>query len=284
MTDFSIDELLVPFDGTLVKMAVRIWQPDSVRATVFCIHGYWGNGADFSVLAKALAANGFKVVAPDLPGRGQSGYFKHRDQYSHAAMVQFLGHLVRYREKNVIIVASGWGALLSLSFLAVAKVQVERIVFCDAFFSSDAMSHLDRLSHLQRLGRHYDSLSDIEAILGQLTPQFLELPKEIRTSFIAQRFIQSHDGFRLHVDPNLFVDGETVLPEFDMRPFILSLRVPTLIIADHHINANELEFLDLASTKLPHLTISCGLKRSTPHFIATRDHIFLVLGFLLTRD
>jgi len=39
---------------------------------VVCVHGFSRNGRAFDTLARALAAEGFRVLCPDVPGRGRS--------------------------------------------------------------------------------------------------------------------------------------------------------------------------------------------------------------------
>src|SRR3712207_9512072 len=49
------------------------WGPET-GAPVLCVHGLTRNGRDFDALAAALAAEGRRVLCPDLPGRGESDW------------------------------------------------------------------------------------------------------------------------------------------------------------------------------------------------------------------
>jgi len=64
-----------PAQGTLTPLRVRRWAPlgDTTHPIpVLLLHGSPGDGANFNRLGAALAAKGFHVVAPDLPGFGES--------------------------------------------------------------------------------------------------------------------------------------------------------------------------------------------------------------------
>lgn len=48
---------------------------------VFCMHPLLSTGRDFDFLGRALAKRGYRCIAMDLPGRGNSGWFNHYMQY-----------------------------------------------------------------------------------------------------------------------------------------------------------------------------------------------------------
>ena len=48
---------------------------------VFCVHGLLSTGRDFDFFGRALARQGYRCIALDLPGRGKSGHFNHYMQY-----------------------------------------------------------------------------------------------------------------------------------------------------------------------------------------------------------
>ena len=55
------------------RIAYTEWgDPDSERV-VICVHGLTRQGRDFDPLATVLAGQGYRVVCPDLVGRGRSG-------------------------------------------------------------------------------------------------------------------------------------------------------------------------------------------------------------------
>jgi pimeloyl-ACP methyl ester carboxylesterase len=59
------------------RIAYTDWGPESASETVVCAHGLTRQGRDFDYLAGSLAAAGFRVVCPDLVGRGRSGWMPH---------------------------------------------------------------------------------------------------------------------------------------------------------------------------------------------------------------
>ena len=55
--------------------------PASERVAV-CVHGLSRQGRDFDVLASAMARQGWRVICPDLPGRGRSGWLRDPQEYN----------------------------------------------------------------------------------------------------------------------------------------------------------------------------------------------------------
>jgi len=64
------------------KIAYVEWgDPTALRLAV-CVHGLTRQGRDFDHLAERLAAAGRRVICPDLPGRGRSGWISNPDHYA----------------------------------------------------------------------------------------------------------------------------------------------------------------------------------------------------------
>lgn len=64
------------------RIAYVEWgDPASPRVCV-CVHGLSRQGRDFDLLAHALARRGWRVVCPDLVGRGRSGWLRDPQEYN----------------------------------------------------------------------------------------------------------------------------------------------------------------------------------------------------------
>lgn len=51
---------------------------------IICVHGLTGNASDFEEIAPALVEDGYRVIAPDLPGRGRSDFLNNPLDYNYA--------------------------------------------------------------------------------------------------------------------------------------------------------------------------------------------------------
>jgi pimeloyl-ACP methyl ester carboxylesterase len=68
------------------RLACTQWGSVNASRTVFCVHGLSRNGRDFDFLAEALAKD-FRVLCPDMAGRGQSTRLTNPANYNYATYV-----------------------------------------------------------------------------------------------------------------------------------------------------------------------------------------------------
>ncbi|HBM14701.1 MAG TPA: alpha/beta hydrolase, partial [Rhodospirillaceae bacterium] len=58
--------------GGFHDMVYSDWGPRTGSYAIVCVHGLTRNGRDFDRLALELARGGYRVLAPDIVGRGRS--------------------------------------------------------------------------------------------------------------------------------------------------------------------------------------------------------------------
>ncbi len=90
-------------------LAFRQWHargvPDSLRPPVVLIHGVPGDSSGFTRLATILAARGYRVIAPDLPGAGASDERAGLSLPDHARAVLRLLDSLHVNRAHIV----GWG-------------------------------------------------------------------------------------------------------------------------------------------------------------------------------
>jgi pimeloyl-ACP methyl ester carboxylesterase len=72
-TEPRLDSVQCLHPGGLHRLAYWEWGDPGCPDVVVCVHGLTRQGRDFDVLARALLDKR-RVVCPDLPGRGESGW------------------------------------------------------------------------------------------------------------------------------------------------------------------------------------------------------------------
>lgn len=99
--------------GSNHKMAY--WEWGSGDNVVFCVHGLTRNGRDFDFLAKNLAERGFRVICPDVVGRGQSEWLNNPSLYGYPLYVQDMLLLIHQIDcKNIKWVGTSMGGLIGM--------------------------------------------------------------------------------------------------------------------------------------------------------------------------
>ena len=103
---------------------------DNARVVV-CVHGVGRNGRDFDVLGEALAAT-HRVLAIDMPGRGESDWLADPNDYTFPTYLTALVALIaRSRAESVDWIGTSMGGLLGIVAAAQPKSPVGRLVVND---------------------------------------------------------------------------------------------------------------------------------------------------------
>lgn len=103
---------------------------DNERVLV-CVHGLVRNSRDFDDLAQALARD-YRVVCPDLPGRGQSDWLRDGSDYT---LLQYLQDMVallaRLGASQVDWIGTSLGGLIGICLAAQPDTPIRRLVLND---------------------------------------------------------------------------------------------------------------------------------------------------------
>ena len=179
------------------------WGPKRSRRVVVCAHGYSGNGRDFDPLAQALAARGYRVICPDVAGRGRSAWLASPLHYHFPRFLADIRTLLAHLGvTEVDWIGTSMGGLLGMLLASQASTPVRRLAMNDvgAFLPTDALQHIAR--NLEAPAT-FPSLAAVEAHLrhthrdwGTITPaQWKHLARH--------HALHEEDGWHLHYDPQI---------------------------------------------------------------------------------
>jgi pimeloyl-ACP methyl ester carboxylesterase len=115
--------------GSFHRLAFDEWG-DADAPAVVCVHGLTRNGRDFDALAAALAGS-FRVICPDLPGRGHSDWLDDPMLYQAQHYVTALAHLLARVGRDVAWVGTSLGGICGMVIAAMEGAPVNRLVLND---------------------------------------------------------------------------------------------------------------------------------------------------------
>src|SRR5258708_37606785 len=75
------------------RLAYTEWAGPPGARTVLCVHGLTRNGRDFDDLARSLSRH-FRVVCPDVVGRGKSAWLSHAEDYGYPLYLADMAALI----------------------------------------------------------------------------------------------------------------------------------------------------------------------------------------------
>jgi len=113
------------------RIAYWEWPGPKDARTVLCVHGLTRNGRDFDALAEALSAQ-FRVICPDVAGRGQSEWLGDPTDYGYPVYLANLAALMaRLDVEDVDWVGTSMGGIIGMLMAAQAGSPIRRLVIND---------------------------------------------------------------------------------------------------------------------------------------------------------
>ena len=214
------------------RMSYIEWGPTDAARTVVCVHGLTRNGRDFEVLATALAADGWRVVCPDIAGRGGSDWLADPTSYIYA---QYLADitvlLARLAVERVAWIGTSMGGLIGMMLAAQPGSPIERLLLNDIgpYIPKAALARLavyvgtDPLFPDMAAAERY--VRDVHGPFGDLGDDGWRRLTEISVT------AAGGGGFRLHYDPRI---GDTLrqgpLEDVDLWPIWDRIAAPMLTL------------------------------------------------------
>ncbi len=114
------------------RVAYREWPGPAGAPTLICVHGLSRNGRDFDAIADALSEH-YRVVCPDMPGRGRSDWLTSAADYSFTLyLANSVALIARLDVESVDWLGTSMGALIGMMLAAQRGSPIRKLVLNDA--------------------------------------------------------------------------------------------------------------------------------------------------------
>jgi len=186
----------------LHRMAYWEWGDPAQRRVVVCVHGLSRQGRDFDTLARDLAGS-FRVVCPDVVGRGQSDWLADASGYNVPAYVaDMVTLLARLDADQVDWVGTSMGGLIGLGLAGLPGSPVRRLVLNDVGPAIEPDS-LTRIGTYLGQPAHWGSVEEAADALLAISEGFGPHTREQWLALSAPQLQPDGDGFKPHYDPGI---------------------------------------------------------------------------------
>ena len=185
------------------RMAYRDWWPSAPRGVVVCVHGLTRNGSDFDPLAAALAAEGWRVVCPDVVGRGASDWLADAKAYGYPQyLADMTALMARIGVEELHWVGTSMGGLFGMMLAAAAGTPLRSLLLNDVgpVIPKAALAHIT--GYVGKAPPFAD-LAAAEAYLRDIYGAFGPLSDEHWRQVTEQSVFASDGGYRLSYDPKI---------------------------------------------------------------------------------
>jgi len=214
-------------------MAWLEWGEAGAANTLICVHGLTRCARDFDFLAAEMARCGFRVVCPDVAGRGDSGWLGNPAEYAMPTYASDMRTLIAALEmKSVHWVGTSLGGMIGMTLAAVPDSPLKRLVLNDIGPVLSAAA-LDRIGAY--LGK-WPPLPDTDA--AEAYVRSVSAPfgphSDAEWRFLTEHVVRKNrDGsLRMHYDPAIAVPFNAELPHKDVELWKTydAIRCPTLVL------------------------------------------------------
>ncbi|MGE0388290.1 MAG: alpha/beta fold hydrolase [Gammaproteobacteria bacterium] len=183
------------------RIAYTEWgRPDNPRV-VLCLHGLTRNGRDFDPLAAALAPD-FRVLCPDVCGRGRSDWLHDGADYTYPQYCADMTALIaRANVESVDVVGTSMGGFIGMMLASRPGHPLRRLVLNDIgpFVPKEFSA---RLAGYVGMDPAFDTVADFERDLRANSAAYGKLPDELwRHYALHGHRIDAQGRYRYAYDP-----------------------------------------------------------------------------------
>jgi pimeloyl-ACP methyl ester carboxylesterase len=243
------------------RMRYMEWgDPHNTRVLV-CCHGLTRNGRDFDYLAQALS-DAYRVVCPDVAGRGRSDWLKDPTDYTYAVYNNDMATLIASLHAETLDwVGTSMGGIIGMILASLPGSPVRKLVMNDVG-SVIPKASLDRIG--QYVGREpsFDSFEQLMAAMRSVSP-FGDLTEEQWRHLTVNVARQDERGkWSFRYDPGISKNFHSVVTgDIDLRPYWNALHGQVLVIrgeqSDLLVDATLQEMAKRPRTQT-HVVPRCG--------------------------
>ena len=219
----------------LHRMAYWEWGDADNAKVLVCVHGLSRQGRDFDTLARALAGD-YRVVCPDVAGRGRSDWLKNPASYAIPTYVaDMVTLLARLDAAEVHWVGTSMGGLIGLGLASLPESPVSRLVLNDVGPAIEYAA-LARIGTYLGQPAHWKTLDDAADALRAISLGFGPHTREQWLALTRPQLVADGDGFKPHYDPAIALPFRAVTPELAAAGEAMlwraydALRCPTLVL------------------------------------------------------
>jgi pimeloyl-ACP methyl ester carboxylesterase len=222
------------------RMAYVEWGDPRNPRVLVCVHGLTRCGRDFDFLARSLAGE-YRVVCPDVVGRGRSDWLRDPMHYQIPQYVQdMVALLARLDVETVDWLGTSMGGMIGMALAAQQGSPIRRLILND-------VGPVIAAGALARIGEYlgnmpeFSTLAEAERFIRAVSAPFGTL-NDAQWRHLTENVIKAlPDGrFALRYDPGIAAPFRAAMstPEggkdIELWPLYDAIRCPTLVIRGEH--------------------------------------------------
>jgi pimeloyl-ACP methyl ester carboxylesterase len=219
-------------DAGYHRMAYTEWGSPDAERVLICVHGLTRTGRDFDFLAAALQDR-YRVVCPDIAGRGASDWLRDPSLYNNLRYVDDVTALIaRLGVKEVDWLGTSMGGLIGMFAAAFPGTPIRRMIINDVG-PLVPKAALERIASYVGLDPRFKDMWQAGRHIREAYAPFGRKLTEAQWDHLARHSVRALDegGFALTYDPAIaqpFQQGP--IEAVDLWPVWDAIDIPTLLL------------------------------------------------------
>lgn len=217
------------------RMHYGDWGDPAAERVVICAHGLTRNGRDFDALAQALPE--FRVVSPDVVGRGKSDWLPAKEDYGYqqycADMTTLIARVTAGdgKPKRVYWVGTSMGGIIGMLLASRPNTPIERLVVNDVG-TVIPRAALERIAAYVGKDPRFRSFQELEAYVRLVSASFGPLTDAQWRHLTESGAKQHEDGtWGMCYDPGIGVPFQKgPAADVDLWMYWDAIACPTLLL------------------------------------------------------
>jgi len=213
MTQFVVKTVQCISPGGLHSMAYKEWGDPHNPNVLVCVHGVTRVSDDFDIMARQFAQT-YRVICPDVVGRGRSGRLRNPQYY---VIPQYVSDMVtllaRLDAETVDWFGTSMGGLIGLGLASLPENPIRRLVLNDIGPSINATA-LARIGDYIGQDVRFATFDEAQQFIRTISATFGPHTDEQWHKLAADVLRQDQDGkWGRHYDLRLAEPFKTMTPE-----------------------------------------------------------------------
>ena len=211
------------------------WGDSDNPKVLICVHGLTRTGRDFDFLAAALEHE-YRVICPDVVGRGQSDWLNDKSDYTYPLYVNDMAMLLaRIDAERIDWVGTSMGGLIGIFLASYTGSPIHKMVINDIGPRIPAAG-LQRVATYVGQVVTFDSIEKMEKFLRTIAATFGNLSDEQWRHMTIHGARQLEDGrYTFAYDPGIAKNFRTLdLKDIDLWLMWDAIHCPTLVLRGEH--------------------------------------------------
>ena len=235
-------------DGRVLH--ARAWGPETGSPVCIMLHGLGDSSWVWNKAADSLHAR-FRVLAPDLPGHGDSSWRQDGSYAVEEVANDLLQFAERLDARRAVLVGHSWGGQLAIELAASSAMEPSALVLVDSGPELDSAALAFSAQAYEAAHCLYASVAEFQDVLASVRPW---ASPSLLADFAAQLLQRSGAGWRLRSDPCVCQGIDVGHPQVIERLWNLAARQvwPTRVLRG-------------ASSGFIRPTLAERIARSVPH-------------------